>query len=74
MMFYVDVGIGIILSQLWFLACTSRLWHHYTHQSRNGLLMRGRLWCGHCARREINITRNQWREEFIEKLDRLDNE
>jgi hypothetical protein len=68
---YVDALIGALAVLGWFWVVSSRLWHHLMHGERDGEFMQGRLWCGRCAREAADLTRKQWRQEVIEKIERF---
>jgi hypothetical protein len=69
-MAYVDVLIGVGLTLGFFWLVTTEVWHRFVHSNYIGRFFRGRLVCRHCADEEAAITRNQWREEVIDKVRR----
>jgi hypothetical protein len=67
-MFYVDMLIGVIATLGYFWVVTTSIWHQFVHSRREGRFLKGRLVCCLCAEEQAEITRDQWREEVIERV------
>jgi hypothetical protein len=65
---YVDflLGIGLTLGFFWLV--TGELWHRFMHTNREGCFLNGRLICRHCANEKADITRDQWRDEVLDRV------
>jgi len=66
--FYADVLIGVCLSYIHIIIVTSPLFHRWAHAHRDGRLLKGRIVCGLCAAERAEVTRDEWREEVIERV------
>jgi hypothetical protein len=66
--FYADVLIGVCLTYIHLIIVTSPLFHRWAHARRDGRLLKGRIVCGLCAEEQAEITRDQWRDEVIERV------
>jgi hypothetical protein len=66
--FFADVLIGVCLTLLYFVTVTSPLLHKLAHAHRDGRFLKGRLVCHLCAEERAEITRDEWRNEVIERV------
>lgn len=68
---YVDMAFGFGLVFAYFWVTTSPQWHRFMHANRDGRYFGGRLVCRRCANEASNVTRDEWREEVLDRVRRV---